>query len=317
MKANAFLIGVATLLTPTMSNGEALPVLKGKSVSEGAQSSEASIWQAIPATNLPDYESTTLTETDLIIAWNTPGKQGIAGKDYRIAEDVFLLADGSQSVVEPLLKKALSLFGQFEFTTTETKLGHWSANWFEVLVSRRPDLCRALFEHRIKPGLEALSADSRLSAEQRQERSRWIWRNHVSGLIFQARASLPEFQPEYQATKAVLSKKYGLLFRSKSNIAVEIMDVSAAFNHPMTGVRIHQWDTYPNTGSGIRNFFNIGSLGRAPEPSSLTSRLVPATVLDIVRTVLISSSGEGKVRVAASPAEWALTRGVCNFEKSN
>jgi hypothetical protein len=315
--ASIFLIGITTLLVPTMSNAEALTQFTGKSVSEGIQSPEPPIWQAVRATNLPYYESTALTKTDLIIGWTTPTKQDIGQKDYRIAKEAFLLADGNQSVVEPQLKKALSSLGKFKFTTTETKLGCWDADWFEVLVSRRPDLCKALFERCIKPTLDEISADSHLSPEDKKERARWTWRNHISGLIPQDRAPLPEFQSAYQVTQAVLSKKYGFLFQSESNIAVEIMDVSAAFGRPMISVRIQQSDTSPNVGSGLRNFFNLGSLGRAPEPSTDTIYSVPSTVLDVVRTVLISNSGEDKVRVAASPSEWALTREFCNFENSN
>ena len=113
--------------------------------SPAVQYTKAATWQAINATSLPGYQYTALSGTDQIIAWNTPPEPRDLGINDRIAREAFLLVDSDLSSVEPLLKKTLSSLGTFEFSTTKIKLGHWSPAWFEVLVSRRPDLCNAFF----------------------------------------------------------------------------------------------------------------------------------------------------------------------------
>ena len=305
-----FLALIIALQVLWACSAEASPRMQESPAVQYNQSTKAVTWQAIKATDLPGYQYTALSGADLIIAWTEPRDLGI---NDRIAREAFLLVDSDLSSVEPLLKKTLSSLGTFEFSTTKIKLGHWSPAWFEVLVSRRPDLCNALFERSIKPILEKIIAESSLSAKQKEERIRIVWRNYTGGLISQGRASLPEFQTEVQVTQALLSKKYGFLLRSKSAQTVEIIDVSAAFGRPMTGVKFQQWDTYHNTGSGIKTFFNLGSGGNA-EPSSFDLISVPAVFFDTVRAALISNLSDNKVQVAASPVEWALTRGFCEVE---
>ena len=272
-------------------------------------------WRSVPAKSLPNYPSTSLGAQDPIIAWNGPAGEVSEGRDYRVAVEAFLLADGDPSVVDPPLRLALRSLGDFEFTTTEDPLGRWPPAWFEVLVSRRPDLCRVLFERNIKPSLDAVFANNRYSAEEKQERARRAWSNHVGGVWPQLRASLPEFQAAYPVTRAVWKRSYGLISQGESAIVVEIMDVSAVFSRPATALRIGQTDTYANGGSGLRNFFNFGSLGGAPESATRSARFVPASVFESLRSTLVTAVGEERVRVAAEPEEWALTRGYCDIGK--
>jgi len=124
------------------------------------------------------------------------------------------------------------------------------------------------------------------------------------------RIDLLEFQGTYPGYFSKQSRSYGVLQKSTSELSVYVFDVSAAFGHPATALRLSRKDTYPNPDFSllkeIQEFSNRSILIRGKSPT-FTNSVVPASIFDLLRTALASTGAGHSVRVAPTPRSWVLT----------
>ncbi|TCV92686.1 hypothetical protein EC912_10624 [Luteibacter rhizovicinus] len=260
-------------------------------------------WHMEPAAKVPGASGVAARLKDRIIVWDNPG-----GTTPRAATEVHLLIDAPFAEVQPAVKKALAGLGQFDSSTENSLLAYQIDGWGEVLLSRRPDLRNALAKHFVQPRLELALKEGLLTAAEVDQRMA-LARADVTSAP-QAGYALDAFQATYPNYYANQNRSYGVLEKSRSKLSIYVFDVSAAFGHPATAVRISREDTYPNPDySTLREIRESSrrSILSSGTPSILTGSVVPASAFDPVRTALASIGAGHSVRIAPTPRTWLAT----------
>lgn len=284
---------ISIFMLVSMTQGHAAP--------STSASREVPVWHMEPATARTSGVALRLKES--ILVWNNPANP-IPGA----ATEVQLLVDAPFAEVQLAVQKALATLGRFESRTDSSQLAYQADGWDEVLLSRRPDLRDALFKRFGRPALQLALKEGLLTAAEVDRRMALARADTTSSP--QDRIALTEFQGTYPGYYSKQSRSYGILQKSTSELSVQVFDVSAAFGHPATAVRLSREDTYPNPDFSILKEIqefssrNILSRGRPP---TFTNNVVPAPIFDLLRTALASTGAGRSLRVAPTPRSWMLT----------
>ncbi|MFT4247469.1 MAG: hypothetical protein QM581_05430 [Pseudomonas sp.] len=252
-------------------------------------------WRLEPAASHREQAPVAADHGEQVLVWQGPGGAQVASVAYLLAEAPF-------AQVQPAVARALQPQGRLEIDAGRSPLAYQRDGWDKVLLSRRPDLRAALVERDALPYLRQAVAQGAITADEMRQRLALAHASLESAP--QDRIEVDAFQQPYAYWLARREDSHGFIGRQKSRLEVYVFDVSAAFGHPATAVRISRNDSYPNPDATLlKQLKNFDILSTSPA-SRIDGGVVPASVFKAVRGALLALPGPVTVAVADAPQAW-------------
>ena len=224
-------------------------------------------------------------------------------KDGRRLASVDILVDLPYSEVMPIVASAFRQLGPVNDEIVQQPLARLSDEWGEVLLSRRPDLVKALVQQVALPKLQRDVSDGALAESEVPAQTARIERT----LRFQSGSEqmAPLTQP-YRYWRGNIQIQHGALGNSKSNLVASVTQLDAVFGRPTSVVHLTRAEQFPNAKAGMAS--RLKALVN-PDPFSPTSPRqlerysVPQALFSPVYDAL-SALPRANVQLGAEPAQW-------------
>lgn len=258
---------------------------------------EGMSWKIESAALFPNDLGPAAKAKEPILVWST--KDGA-----KVATEVHLLVEAPYDRIQPAVQKALATLGAFTSDTGNYSPAYQSDGWSEVLLSRRPDIRNALATRFEEPRLQLAVKEGALTADEMARRLAQASARIES--LPQDSTTMDAIRTKYPSYYAQQERSYGLTGKRSSKLSIRVFDVTAAFGHPATSVRISRVDSYPNPKYGLLKSwrdFNVLSTGPSP---TLSDGVVPAPVFEAVRNALVTAADGHAVSIAPTPTAWAI-----------
>lgn len=169
-------------------------------------------------------------------------------KDGRRLASVDILVDLPYSEVMPIVASAFRQLGPVNDEIIQQPLARLNDEWGEVLLSRRPDLVKALVQQIALPKLQRDVSDGALAESEVPAQTARIERT----LRFQSGSEqmAPLTQP-YRYWRGNIQTQHGALSNSKSNLVASVTQLDAVFGRPTSVVHLTRAEQFPNAKAGM------------------------------------------------------------------